>query len=160
MQLQCVSEYTSVHTSLLANVHCNETAIWFEVSDSAILSILESCWDSFQLSWCCLCHKSPAEPAPSHAPAVHRWASCWAGPTQSLGSQLALTLTSYSTRESWSWWWRRCSASWGFEGKRSGLDPCWLQHLELSWLFIFYLTILSQSTGWGFCRSPRCLTHP
>lgn len=72
--------------------------------DSATLSILDSLWDSSQISWCCLCHGDPADPAPSHAPAVH-------GLAVGLGQLKALGL-------SWPWpspvtalgraggWWR------------------------------------------------------
>ena len=41
-----------------------------------------------QLSWCCpvspwSCSVGSSGPAPSHAPAVHRWGICWGGPAPS-----------------------------------------------------------------------------
>jgi hypothetical protein len=87
--------YSFGQTSLLPNVHCNESGL--RPLASAILSILESHWGFSQIS-CCrsvswkLCSFGSAGLAPSHTPAFHRWGRCWGEHIQSPGSGPGLEL--------------------------------------------------------------------
>lgn len=57
----CHKVYPFVHTSLLENIHCNESLVWFETSGFCyILSVLDPHWNVSQISCGALCHGDPA----------------------------------------------------------------------------------------------------
>lgn len=62
--------YPFVQTSLLANIHCNDSLLCTRTLASPVVA---------------LCPGS-AGPTPSHAPVIHRCGRCLCGPTQSPGS--------------------------------------------------------------------------
>jgi hypothetical protein len=77
-----------VHTSLLANVYCNDSMVWHEVSASATLSILEPHWDFSRISYYYsvsgrLYRFRSVELAPSCTLPVLQWGRCWCGSIQS-----------------------------------------------------------------------------
>lgn len=80
----CPSIYPN---SLIVIVLCNDPLVWFKVSSSTTLSILDHYWDFSQISlllpgvmeilllWIC-------RTCPLHgAPAIHRQGRCWGGIT-------------------------------------------------------------------------------
>lgn len=91
------SVYTLLPKQLFLPVFISMTH-WFDLRPlaSATLSILDPHGDSSWIS-CCFpvswrsCSFGSSEPAPSQAPAVHRWGTQWGGPTQSpeSGTELA-----------------------------------------------------------------------
>ena len=82
-----------VQPSLVANVHCNESLVWFELllhyqhwtlAGIPLRYLLCCCpvsWRSYSFA--------SVGPAPSCSLAVHRWGRCWGGPTQCLGGRSA-----------------------------------------------------------------------
>ena len=81
----CVTVCPTInHTSLLENVHCTESLVWFQASGSSTLSILDPHRDSSQISCCCpvsqrSCSFGSAGPTPSYSPAIQRWGRCLQG---------------------------------------------------------------------------------
>jgi hypothetical protein len=53
----CYTVYSLVYTSLLANIHCSESLVWFKASSFYYTLNIRSSLDSSQLS---LCHGDPA----------------------------------------------------------------------------------------------------
>lgn len=87
-----------VHSSVLANVHCNKLLVCFKASRFCYTINTESLPGLFldvlllPISWRS-CSFGSLGPAPSPAPAVHKWDRCWDGPTQSPGSEPELNLS-------------------------------------------------------------------
>jgi hypothetical protein len=79
-KLKCVSlsptELPFVHTSLLANVHCNDSLVWYEASGFCYSIDTGPHWDFSWISCCCsvswrYCSFESVGPAPSFTPAIN-----------------------------------------------------------------------------------------
>ena len=72
-----------VRTSLLENVHCSESLVWFKISDFCDrLPWLRCCCP---VSWRS-CSFASVGPTLSHIPTVRKWCTFWGGAVQNPGS--------------------------------------------------------------------------